>query len=131
MRGRTRASGELEQELLRILRASDHPLTGKEIQAAVPEPLPAYTTILTALDRLRTKGDVVRVGEEARGIRFAATRSDAEHAGQVMLDGLAGSRDRQAALLAFAGNLDDEDLSTLRRAVRKRSRKGDEPDGSA
>ena len=72
---RTRARGELELVVLRLLWAADEPLTAREIQDRFPGRVPASTTILTALDRLRAKGDVTRVGHEQRGIRFAGNTS--------------------------------------------------------
>lgn len=114
---RSRARGELEADVLRVLWDATEPLTAKSIQEVFPGKTPAYTTILTALDRLRGKGDVVRVGEAQRGMRFAAARSESEHTGQNMLAELATSSDRSAALLTFAGSLDDRDLALLRRAL--------------
>ncbi|AXT86740.1 CopY family transcriptional regulator [Aeromicrobium sp. A1-2] len=112
-----RAHGELEAQVLRTLWGGERPLTAKEIQQALPGQLPAHTTVLTALDRLRGKGDVERAGVDARGIRFAATRTEAEHTGLAMLQHLTGAGDRRAALMRFAGHLGAEDIELLRRAI--------------
>ena len=114
---RSRARGELEADVMRILWDSDAPLNAKEIQDVFPGKTPAYTTILTTLERLRAKGDVVRVGAALRGVQFAAARTESEHTGQAMLDRLADSSDRSAALLKFAGSLDRRDVELLRRAL--------------
>ncbi|SDT18509.1 BlaI/MecI/CopY family transcriptional regulator [Jiangella sp. DSM 45060] len=117
---RRRASGELELDVLRVLWSNDVPLTAKEIQDVFAEPVPAYTTILTTLERLRAKGDVVRAGEGSRGFRFTAAHSESEHTSRVMLSQLATSTDRSAALLKFAGNLDARDVDLLRDALTPR-----------
>ncbi|MEY5017823.1 MAG: hypothetical protein RL431_872 [Actinomycetota bacterium] len=117
---RTRARGELESLILSILRDSATALNAGEIQAACTEPTPAYTTVLTALERLRVKGDVDRVGEAARGIRFVATRSDQEQALSTITDALDASRDRDGVLLKFAGTLSDRDIALLQRVLRDR-----------
>jgi predicted transcriptional regulator len=76
--------------------------------------------VLTALERLRQKGDVERVGEAARGIRFVATRSDQEQALTTIADALDASRDRDGVLLKFAGTLSEREVSLLQNALRDR-----------
>ncbi|MVA74849.1 transcriptional regulator [Auraticoccus sp. F435] len=116
MTGRRRARGELEAALLRALWQGEEPLSAQELAGRLPGTTPAVTTVLTALERLRVKGEVVRVGG-ARGVRFAAARSESEFTGEAMLATLADSGDRTAALLKFAGSLDPEDVAALRRAL--------------
>lgn len=122
---RSRAQGELEREILAILRANDLPLSGKEILEVFPGDKPAYTTLLTTLDRLRLKGDVEKVGAAARNMRFRATRTDPEHTGKAMLDRLTESSDRRASLLKFAGSLDSGDIEVLRDALIPKAPKAD------
>lgn len=117
---RTRGSGQLEAELLRILRASDRPIGAAALQQACSGKPPAYTTVLTVLERLREKGEVVRVAESPRRVRFAAARGDVEHATDAMRDALATTLDREAVLLRFAGALDADDAAVLRDALRGR-----------
>lgn len=117
---RTRAPGELEAEVLRILRASQEPLGARDIQAGFDASVPAHTTVLTALDRLVEKGEVSREQISARKMRFRAVRSAAEDASATMIGALAAIGDRKAALLKFAGDLDAQDLALLRSAVRPR-----------
>lgn len=117
---RTRARGELESLILSVLRASRTPLNGGEIQALCTEPTPAYTTVLTALERLRSKGEVERVGNAVRGITFAATRSVHEQALSTIETALDASQDRDAVLLKFAGSLNDREVELLKSALRNR-----------
>jgi len=114
---RTRARGELESAIMRILWEADAPLSAKEIQAAFDGHTPAYTTLMTSLDRLRNKGRVLRSGDSPRKVRFAAAHAEDEHAGEAMLSALDAASDRRAALLRFAGNLDAKDVELLRRAI--------------
>ena len=98
---RSREPGELEAQVLRILRGFDGPVGARDIQALFEEPRPAYTSLLTILDRLRVKGLVARE----------------EHASDAMLGVLGEVDDRRAVLLRFAGNLDDADVAFLRDAL--------------
>lgn len=116
-----RPPGELEAHILRVLWDSPRPLTAKDIGGHIPPPTPAQTTVLTALDRLSAKGLVKRAGDELRGIRFLPAHTEEEHISRAMLSRLGSSSDREAALLHFAGNLNDEDLKVLRRVVDDKS----------
>jgi predicted transcriptional regulator len=114
---RTRARGELEGGIMRILWEAQAPLSAKDIQDAFDGHTPAYTTLLTALDRLQKKGRVLRSGDSPRKVRFEAAHAEDEHAGEAMISALDEASDRQAALLRFAGNLDARDVEVLRRAI--------------
>ncbi|RCK68449.1 transcriptional regulator [Desertihabitans brevis] len=116
---RRRARGELETAVLRTLWQSEQPLTAQELLPRLPGATPALTTVLTALERLRVKGEVVRVGEGTRGVRFRPARSESEYTGEAMLATLADSSDRTAALLKFAGSLDPQDVAALRDALQR------------
>lgn len=111
---RTRKRGELEGEVMRILWAEADFMSTREVQARFTGHVPAYTTLMTALERLQKKGDVVRSEESPRKVRFRAAHSDDEHAGRSMMTALDGAGDRRAALLQFAGNLAPEDIDLLR-----------------
>jgi predicted transcriptional regulator len=113
-----RARGELEAQVLHVLWDARDGLTAKQIGDRLPGAAPAHTTVLTALDRLSTKGHVVR-DDQQRGITFRAARSEEEHVSRTMLDQLQSSSNREAALLHFFGHLDDEDAELLRRSLRK------------
>ncbi|MDX2377593.1 BlaI/MecI/CopY family transcriptional regulator [Microbacterium sp. LRZ72] len=117
---RRRGHGELESEVLAILRRHTAPIGAADIKAAFTDPTPAYTTILTALDRLIHKGEVTRHAESPRKVRFAARLSAAETASDSMHSALEGLDDRRAALLQFAGDLDADDVKMLRAALTKK-----------
>ncbi|AZT98090.1 BlaI/MecI/CopY family transcriptional regulator [Brevibacterium aurantiacum] len=111
--GATRERGELEQEIMRLLRAQAQPIGARELQDLFSDQVPAYTTLMTVLTRLEKKGEVVRSGNSPRKVKFFPARSDEEHASQTMLSALGSAGDRRAALLAFAGNLDEDDVALL------------------
>lgn len=113
---RTRKSGELEAQVMDVLWRAAEPLTVREVLEAFPAPQPAYTTVSTVLERLRGKNMVTRSGSSAKGYRFFPARTDDEHTSSLMLSALGSSRDREAALLKFAGNLDEGDVELLRKA---------------
>lgn len=117
---RTRAPGELEAEVLRILRASANAIGARDVQSAFTANVPAYTTVLTALDRLVEKGEVEREVISPRKMRFRAARSAVEDATATMRGALDSIEDRGAALLKFAGDLDEEDLALLQSVIRAR-----------
>lgn len=120
---RSREWGGLEREMLRLLREQAAPVSARQLQDLFTEHVPAYTTLMTALTRLERKGAVMRVEESPRKIRFTIRRSAGKDAGASMLSALEEAGDRQAALLAFAGNLDEQDVAVLRSALAGKPRK--------
>lgn len=120
---RTREWGGLERELLRLLREQAAPVSARQLQDLFAEPVPAYTTLMTALTRLERKALIVRVEESPRKVRFSIRRSDGQDVSVSMISALDEAGDRQAALLAFAGNLDDDDVALLRSTFAQKRRK--------
>lgn len=119
--GGRRSSGQLEAEVLRALWTTTAPMTAAALRRAL-EPEPAITTVLTVLDRLVVKGEVLRIGRAARGVRFAAARTEPEHHSDAMRAVLGATVDRAGTLLRFAGALDDDEVEVLRRALDERRR---------
>jgi predicted transcriptional regulator len=74
-----RVLGELELRLMEIVWARRSPATVRAVLDALPEPQPAYTTVMTTLDRLHRKGllDRQRVGLAFEYV--AAMSRDAYH----------------------------------------------------
>lgn len=107
-----------------VLWDQGNPSTAREISEQLPGKQPAYTTLLTVLERLCQKGQVARVGDAPRGVRFRPVKTEAEHASSAMLATLGETTNRSAALLNFAGNLTADDVSLLQRALDLRA-----PDG--
>jgi len=116
----TRHRGELEAEVMDILWSAPRPLTAKDIQACFVRDVPAITTIITVLDRMRTKGSVEREATGGRSHVFRAAVSRENQIAQVMADALAGAEDQTAALMLFAGSLSDDDRAFLGKALREK-----------
>lgn len=121
---RRREPGALEDAVMHVLWQHGVPMSAQEVREAMSEPVPAYGTAMTALDRLHRKGLVMRSGDSPRKIRFQATQTNDEHAGSSMMSALDRASDREAALLQFAGNLDSEDLALLQGALSRKGRRG-------
>lgn len=108
--------GELEAEILAVLRTAAEPLRARQIGALLPGPERAYTTLMTVLRRLEAKGQVLRQTHSRKLVTFSLPQTGAPEAGDRMSRTLESSADREAALLRFAGNLDEDDVATLLRA---------------
>lgn len=121
----SRAKGELRTAVLRILWASDSPLTAKQLRASFgdSEPVPAITTLLTVLDRLGASGLVERAPSGSNEAVFAATAPESQYTADAMLSALLNADDSSAALLRFAGELDEGHVEILRKALTERSTK--------
>ena len=121
-----RAKGELRTAVLRILWAVDRPLTAKEIRASFgsAESMPAITTLLTVLDRLGSAGLVDRAPSATGESVFSASAPESEYTADAMLSALMTADDTSAALLRFAGELDEGHLEILRSALDSRPKKG-------
>jgi predicted transcriptional regulator len=108
--------GELERAVMEAVWAADSPVSVRDVLERLGERQPAYTTVMTVLDRLAGKGTVRRelVG---KAWRYTATASREEFITRLMLDvlDLAGSRD--AALVHFARSVTAEEARTLRTAL--------------
>ena len=97
--------------------ARSAPVTVREIVDDLAATKPAaYTTVITVVERLRTKGWLQRE-REGRSYRYAPTRSEHEYVAHLMGEVLEESGNRSAALLSFAGQLDADDAMALREAL--------------
>ncbi len=111
-----RGFGELEQQVLSVLWAADTPLIPREVQARLDD-APAYTTVMTILDRLHGKGTVTR---ELRGRAYAyeAAVTESAAASERVRALLANGSDRSAVLQGFVDVLSDSDADEVRRLLR-------------
>lgn len=81
----------------------------------------AYTTAMTVIERLRAKGWLVRE-RTGRSYLYSATYGEHEYAAHLMNSVLEQACDRSAALLSFAGQLDDSEAEALRDALGRDAR---------
>lgn len=130
--GDRRPRGQLEATVKRILWEAESPLSAREILARfgaeASGAAPAFTTLLTVLERLRAKGQAVRTAAGDGTARFSPAQSEPSFIAAAMLTALTDSSDRGAALLQFAGNLHTEDAEILRRALGGESPDGPQPE---
>lgn len=113
-----RERGQLRADVLRLLWATDGPVTANALLDRFPDgERPALTTLLTVLSRLEAEGLVSRE-QHGRGSVFAVTSPQAEYFAREMSHVLGASEDRSAVLQQFAGALSEHDLAVLRAAIR-------------
>jgi predicted transcriptional regulator len=112
-----RAFGELEQQVLSVLWAADAPLIPREVQAKLADP-PAYTTVMTILDRLQRKGTATRTSR-GRAYAYEAVVSESAVAAEHARALLANGHDRRAVLQGFVDVLSADDSEELTRLLRK------------
>ncbi|MEY2698245.1 MAG: hypothetical protein RL720_201 [Actinomycetota bacterium] len=112
-----RNRGELEADIMTILWQTNTPMTAKDVQAQFTQNVPAITTLITVLDRMCAKGQVIKESTGGRSQTFMAAHSRIAHVTNTMNSALHSADDHVAALLLFAGTLSDEDRAFLRKAL--------------
>jgi predicted transcriptional regulator len=118
--------GELERSVMEVLWDRGEPCVVRDVVRALSVRDPAYTTVMTVLDRLAKKG-VVRRELVGRAWRYEATSSREDYIAQLMLDALDLTGDRSAALTRFAMSVSEPEVKVLSKALKKAARR---PDGS-
>ncbi|MFC9243048.1 BlaI/MecI/CopY family transcriptional regulator [Streptomyces sp. NPDC057136] len=121
---RRRGQGELESQVLKVLRSADGPATAGWVQEHLDGDL-AYTTVITILSRLYAKNAVTRT-REGRSYIWTAAADDAGLAALRMRRILDGERDRNAVLARFVSALSQGDEERLR-ALLSRAADLDDP----
>ncbi|MEU6115442.1 BlaI/MecI/CopY family transcriptional regulator [Streptomyces sp. NPDC047117] len=111
-RGRRRGQGELEAQVLSVLRLSSGPATAAWVQERLDGDL-AYTTVMTILSRLLAKGAVTRE-RLGRAFVWQAASDEAGLAALRMRRVLDGETDREAVLASFVTALSPDDERLLR-----------------
>lgn len=118
-----RARGELEARVMDVLWASDDAMTPRDVHRVITTPRRplAYTTVMTILVRLWTKGMLDR---EFRGRAYAyrPVAGREEWTAERMRELLEHSGDPAVALTHFARSIDAREAKQLRRALDGRRR---------
>jgi predicted transcriptional regulator len=113
------ALGELERAVMAQLWASEAPLTVREVHDRLDREL-AYTTVMTVLGRLATKG-IVRQERDGKAYRYTAASTREQMTASLMLDALGDvggvGGDRTAALVAFVNQVGPDEAAALRAAL--------------
>jgi predicted transcriptional regulator len=110
-----RGAGELAGEVLGILQAAGEPLSPGDVRERLGGDL-AYTTVVTILSRLHTKGLLARE-RAGRAYRYTPVADEPGLAARRMAGVLAAEPDREAVLARFVSGLSDEDELALRRML--------------
>lgn len=120
--GVRRGAGELEGEVLAALHAADAPLTPADVQRALGGGL-AYTTVMTILSRLHTKGLARRL-PAGRGYAYCPAQSEARSVARRMHTLLGVGSDPAAVLAQFVDALDPAEEQLLEHLLEKRNGAG-------
>lgn len=111
--------GDLESAVMDVLWNADDPVRVRDVLDRLQPPRPlAYTTVMTVLDNLHTKGMVSRE-RVGRAYRYRAARSREETAAELVRQVLRSSGDPEQVMLHFASSASDDESRILRRAARR------------
>jgi len=118
-----RPFGDLEAVIMNCIWSRDQPMTVREVLEELerdPERSrpPAYTTVLTVMDNLHSKGWLQRE-MEGRAYRYEPTSTREQHSARLMSDALAASADSQTTLMHFLEQMPPGDASALQKLLRK------------
>lgn len=119
-----RGFGELEAKIMDRLWARDEPATVREIleELRAGRRVIAYTTVMTVMDNLHTKGWLQRE-RDGRAYRYRPSESREHYVAELMRDALTTSTDHAAALVRFTEQLSEDESVALRAALRKIARR--------
>ena len=114
---RMRASGELESAVMTAIWDAAEPVTVRHVMEEVGRQSssspPAYTTIMTVMERLLEKGLLARANS-GRAHLYAPTKSREQHAAALMAEALGTSPNRATALQFFAAELSEAERVRMR-----------------
>ncbi|MFJ9547453.1 BlaI/MecI/CopY family transcriptional regulator [Streptomyces erythrochromogenes] len=118
-----RGQGELEAQVLAVLGSARGPVTAAWVQERLPGTL-AYTTVITILTRLHTKGAVARE-RAGRSFEWTPVADEAGLAALRMRKVLDGEANREAVLTSFVTSLSPGDERLLRGLLAQTDEEGD------
>lgn len=114
--------GTLEADVMEVLwSATPEPQSVHDILAALSGRAHAYTTILTVVTNLHSKGFLERT-KVSRAYYYSPVQTRQEATSQALRDILASSEDPAAVLMHFAQTVTPEEQEALRKSLRKRSK---------
>ena len=115
-----RSRGTLESAIMQVLWSSSGPLSVTDVREHLTDAESgrlAYTTVVTVLNRLCTKGMAIKSVSAGGNWVYTASQPESSHAADLMLTALLDASNRGAALLHFAGSLGADEVSMLRQAL--------------
>ncbi|WP_019855541.1 BlaI/MecI/CopY family transcriptional regulator [Actinopolyspora mortivallis] len=109
--------GELELKVMNVLWAAEKPLRVRDVLERLPgQRKLAYTTVMTVLDHLHTKGWANRA-KDGRAYRYTPARTREEAGAGLIREVLESSGDADSVLLHFARSASGHESRLLRRAL--------------
>ncbi|MQY14655.1 hypothetical protein SRB5_48310 [Streptomyces sp. RB5] len=118
MLGVVRPLGELEDAVMTRVWQWNRPVTVREVLEDLQQDRSiAYTTVMTVMDNLHTKG-WLRRSTEGRAYRYEAVSTRPAYSAALMNEAWAASDNPAAALVAFFGMMSPEQREALRDAIR-------------
>jgi predicted transcriptional regulator len=114
---RVRPFGELEAAIMELLWDAGAPRLVRDVVSDLHPQRPlAYTTVMTVLDNLHSKGWLTRE-RDGRAWLYMPAVSRQTYAAELMNHALVSSADRAGALARFVEQIDAEDADALARAL--------------
>ncbi|MEV4116698.1 BlaI/MecI/CopY family transcriptional regulator [Nonomuraea sp. NPDC049695] len=112
-----RGLGELESTIMDRMWAIKAPASVRDVLEHLRKERPlAYTTVMTVMDKLHTKG-LLKRKPVGRAYIYEAVSSKEAYTADVMRDSLARSGNRAATLVHFLERLTPEEASALEAAL--------------
>lgn len=112
--------GQLEADVMRRLWTAGRPTSVREVLEDISQERPlAYTTVMTVLDNLHSKGFVRRT-KQGRAFVYSPVMSREEHTVAMLQEVLAGSDDRAAALMRLVDRMPPAEAADLLAALQER-----------
>ena len=119
-----RGLGELESTIMDHMWAVKQPASVRDVLEHLRrERTLAYTTVMTVMDKLHTKGLLKREAV-GRAYIYEAVSSKEAYTAEMMRESLAGSGNRAATLVHFLERLTPEEAGALEAALRVYPPKG-------
>lgn len=112
-----RGLGQLEATVMSFVWEASGPVTVRDVVETLQQGRAiAYTTVMTVMDNLHSKGFLgrERVG---RAYSYMATRAREQYEAELMEEVLASSSDRSATLMHFVEQISAEEVAELRSLI--------------
>lgn len=98
---------------------ADEPMTVRDVHSSlVTETQLAYTTVMTVLDNLHTKG-LTRRTKVGRAFVYEPVASRDAYTASLMREALANGSDTDAVFMHFVSSMDEDDTATLRSVLQR------------
>ena len=116
-----RQLGQLEAAVMQHLWSAGRPVSVRETLSSLTRERPlAYTTVMTVMDNLHSKGLVARE-KQGKAYLYTPVSSRDEHTAEILQEVLADSEDRTAALMHLVGKMDPGEAAELLAALSDRA----------